>query len=183
MIKILLSILFLLYTFLVPIYSEELKLSEPKIEFTVIHPFKTVIGKCTGVNASPISLTANTNGVQIPKSVKIEIPVKEIRSGDENRDEHIMESLGYPTHNGISFVSTAISLTKDGEWSISGNLTINGRTKPIKSIASIHKDDHETTVSGKFQVLMSDFDVVAPSLLFAKAKDEVVIDYKFTFKP
>ncbi|TGK04138.1 YceI family protein [Leptospira langatensis] len=183
MIRILISILFFAYTSIIPVYSEELKLVDPKVEFTVIHPFKTVIGKCTGVNASPTTLTANTNGVQIPKSVKIDIPVKEIRSGDENRDEHIMEALGYPTYSTISFVSTGISLTKDGDWSIAGNLTINGKTRPVKSVAKIHKDDHETSISGKFSVLMSDFEVEAPSLLFAKAKDEVSIEYKFILKP
>ena len=53
----------------------------------------------------------------------------------------------------------------------------------IKSVASIRKEGQETVLSGKFQVLMSDFDVERPSLLFATAKDEVSIEYKFILKP
>ncbi len=177
------SILFLIVCLsLQPLYAEELKLTEPHIEFTAIHPFKTVIGNCTKINVSPVVFTKTTNGLQIPKSVKIEIPIKEIRSGDENRDEHILELLGYPVQQNISFTSVSIS-SKDGEWVIAGGLTVNGITKQVKTTASIKSDDHGSVVSGKFQVLMSDFGIDPPSLLFAKAKEEVVIEYTFNLKP
>ncbi|GBF37564.1 YceI family protein [Leptospira johnsonii] len=163
-------------------FSEELKLQESQINFIAIHPFKTVYGKCSGTTVSPTSLTVSGNSLQIPKLIKIEIPLSEIKSGDENRDEHIIESLGYPTITSISFTSTSIT-AKDNEWTITGNLTVKGKTKSIKSIASIQREGQETILSGKFQVLMSDFDVERPSLLFATAKDEVSIEYRFLLKP
>ncbi|MGJ4747273.1 YceI family protein [Leptospira sp. SA-E8] len=164
------------------VFSEELKLQESQINFIAIHPFKTVYGKCSGTTVSPTTLTQGPNGLQIPKLVKIEIPISEIKSGDENRDEHIIESLGYPTITNISFTSTSIT-AKDNEWTITGNLTVKGKTKMLKSVATIQKEGSETILSGKFQVLMSDFDVERPSLLFATAKDEVSIEYKFVLKP
>ncbi|MEI7011757.1 YceI family protein [Leptospira licerasiae] len=164
------------------VFSEELKLQESQINFIAIHPFKTVNGKCSGATISPMTLTQGPAGLQIPKLVKIEIPLSQIKSGDENRDEHIIESLGYPTITNISFTSTSIT-AKDNEWTISGNLTIKGKTKAIKSVATIQKEGQDTILSGKFQVLMSDFDVERPSLLFATAKDEVSIEYKFIVRP
>jgi hypothetical protein len=164
------------------VFSEELKLQESQINFIAIHPFKTVYGKCSGTTVSPTSLTISGNSLQIPKLIKIEIPISEIKSGDEGRDEHILESLGYPSITNISFTSTSIT-AKENEWTITGNLTVKGKTKTIKSIASIQKEGQETIISGKFQVLMSDFDVERPSLLFATAKDEVSIEYKFLVRP
>ncbi|MGJ4788604.1 YceI family protein [Leptospira koniambonensis] len=164
------------------IFSEELKLQESTINFIAIHPFKTVNGKCSGTVVSPTILTQTTGGLQIPKLVKIEIPISQIKSGDENRDEHIIESLGYPTITNIVFMSTSI-IAKENEWTITGNLTVKGKTKTVKSVATIQKEGQETILSGKFQVLMSDFDVERPSLLFATAKDEVSIDYRFILKP
>ncbi|MEI1278203.1 YceI family protein [Leptospira venezuelensis] len=164
------------------VFSEELKLQESNINFIAIHPFKTVNGKCFGTTVSPMTLTLGQNGLQIPKLIKIEIPISQIKSGDENRDEHIIESLGYPTITNISFISTSIT-AKDNEWTISGNLTVKGKTKTVKSVATIQKEGQETILSGKFQVLMSDFDVERPSLLFATAKDEVSIEYKFIVRP
>lgn len=164
------------------VLSEELKLQESQINFIAIHPFKTVYGKCSGTIVSPMTLTKDAGGLQIPKLIKIEIPISEIKSGDESRDEHIVESLGYPSNSNISFTSTSIT-AKENEWTITGNLTVKGKTKTIKSVASIRKEGQETVLSGKFQVLMSDFDVERPSLLFATAKDEVSIEYKFILKP
>lgn len=164
------------------IFSEELKLQESVINFIAIHPFKTVNGKCSGAIVSPMILTQGATGLQIPKLVKIEIPISQIKSGDENRDEHIIESLGYPTITNISFISTSIT-AKENEWTITGNLTVKGKTKTVKTVATIQKEGQETILSGKFQVLMSDFDVERPSLLFATAKDEVSIDYRFILKP
>ncbi|PJZ78818.1 YceI family protein [Leptospira neocaledonica] len=163
-------------------FGEELKLQESQINFIAIHPFKTVYGKCSGTAVSPTSLTQGPGGLQIPKLIKIEIPLSEIKSGDENRDEHIIESLGYPTITNISFTSTSIT-AKDNEWTVTGNLTVKGKTKTIRSVATIQKEGQETILSGKFQVLMSDFDVERPSLLFATAKDEVSIEYKFIVRP
>ncbi|TGL59538.1 YceI family protein [Leptospira sarikeiensis] len=164
------------------IHSEELKLQETQIQFIAIHPFKTVIGNCPGAKVSPLSLNKTAAGIQTPKSVQIEIPIKEIRSGDESRDEHILELLGYPTISQISFTSTSIQANGD-EWVISGNLTVKGKTKLIQSVAKLEEDSGKTILSGKFQVLMSDFDVERPSLLFATAKDDVSIEYKFILKP
>lgn len=163
-------------------FSEELKLQESQINFIAIHPFKTVYGKCSGTTIRPTTLTQGPSGLQIPKLIKIEIPLKEIKSGDSDRDEHIIESLGYPTITNISFTSTSIT-AKENEWTITGNLTVKGKTKTVKSAATIQKEGQETIFSGTFQVLMSDFDVERPSLLFATAKDEVTIEYKFKVRP
>lgn len=164
------------------VFSGELKLQEVQINFIAIHPFQTVYGKCSVVTVIPTVLNQAANGLQSPKLIKIEIPISEIKSGDEDRDAHIKELLGYPTITNISFTSSSIS-AKDNEWTITGNLTVKGKTKVVKSVSTIQKEGQETILSGKFQVLMSDFDVERPSLLFATAKDEVSIEYKFVLKP
>ncbi|EPG75383.1 YceI-like domain protein [Leptospira fainei serovar Hurstbridge str. BUT 6] len=174
--------LFLLLSFSSNLSSEDLKLSQKTLKFTVIHPFKTVHGVCGEVNITPTTFSSGANGVQLPKAVKIEAPLKEFRSGDENRDSHILESLGFPENQSVSFSSTSIDIT-DGGWLVSGNLTINGVTKPVKTKANISSNNGQIEVSGKFQIKMGDYQITPPSLLFAKAKEEVEIEFSFILKP
>lgn len=182
MIRIFYSILIFAFVSILPVHSESVNLTKTDIQFTVIHPFKTVIGQCKGTVVSPVQFQRNADGLAAPKTLKIEVPIKEIRSGDENRDEHISEALGYPVHSQITFQLGSIATSKE-EWTISGNLTVNGITKPVKSQAKVRYEGQEIFISGKFQVLMSDFEVVAPSLLFTTAKNEVSIEYSFILKP
>ncbi|EQA43320.1 YceI-like domain protein [Leptospira broomii serovar Hurstbridge str. 5399] len=174
--------LLLVPTFPSSLRSADLKIFQKTLKFTVIHPFKTVNGVCGEVNITPTTYSTGANGIQLPKAVKIEAPLKEFRSGDENRDSHIIESLGFPENQSVSFSSTSIDIT-DGGWLVSGNLTINGVTKPVKTKANISSSDGQIEVSGKFQIKMGEYQITPPSLLFAKAKEEVEIEFSFLLKP
>ncbi|EQA37182.1 YceI-like domain protein [Leptospira inadai serovar Lyme str. 10] len=175
--------IFLVFGLIFPISlrSEDLKISQKTLKFTVIHPFKTVNGVCGEVNITPTTYSTGANGIQLPKAVKIEAPLKEFRSGDENRDSHILESLGFPEIQSVSFSSTSIDVTEGG-WFVSGNLTVNGVTKPVKTRANISSSNGQIEVSGKFQIKMGEYRISPPSLLFAKAKEEVEIEFSFLLR-
>ncbi|TGK13799.1 YceI family protein [Leptospira fletcheri] len=178
--SILISFVFL---FSAALRAEDLKISERNLKFTVVHPFKTVNGICKTVNVTPATYFTGGIGVQIPKSVKIEAPLKDFQSGDPNRDSHILESLGYPEQENVSFTSTSIDPIEGG-WNVTGNLTINGVTKQIKTKVSVlNKGDGQIEVSGKFQIKMKEFNVDPPGVLFVKAKEEVEIEFSFLLKP
>ena len=66
-------------------------------------------------------------------SVDIEIDANTIKTLDESRDAHLksadfLDTEKYPT---ITFKSTKIASTGDGETSVTGDLTIHGTTKPV----------------------------------------------------
>lgn len=66
-------------------------------------------------------------------SVDIEIDANTIKTLDESRDAHLksadfLDTEKYPT---ITFKSTKVATTGDGEASVTGDLTIHGATKPV----------------------------------------------------
>jgi len=66
-------------------------------------------------------------------SVNIEIDANTIKTLDESRDAHLksadfLDTEKYPT---ITFKSTKIAATGDGEATLTGDLTIHGTTKPV----------------------------------------------------
>lgn len=178
------SLIFLiLFSGISSIHSETFRVLDSGIRFVAIHPFKTVHADCGGVAISPDHYTVNESiGLEFPKSIRIEFPVQEIRSGDKSRDEHIAESLGYPKYKTVQFESKQIIL-KGESLTVLGILTVNGIGKEIKSLANVRRIGQEIRIEGSFQVLMSDFNVEPPSLLFAVAKQEVTIEYEFVLKP
>ncbi len=65
-------------------------------------------------------------------SVTVTIAAASVTTGNEQRDGHIKtpDFLDVETYPTITFVSTAVE--RDGsEWAITGDLTINGITKPV----------------------------------------------------
>ncbi|PJZ69457.1 hypothetical protein CH373_15285 [Leptospira perolatii] len=163
------------------ISAQELKVSEKIITFVVDHPFETVNAECGKVVLEPSSFPSKDSYPKV-SSIKIEIPFKYISSGDQNRDSTIIESLGYPTYKSVSFQSSKI-VEAEGGWDVTGNLTINGVTKQIQVFASGTKDAGKVVVKGTFNVMMSDYNVVPPSLLFVKTREKVVINFQFTLQP
>ena len=84
------------------------------------------------------------------------------------------DALDFPE---VVFKSIQANVDRDSVY-IEGDLTFHGITKKIKTSAYI-KIDNNPTVSGSFQINLSDFNVRRPSLMFIKIKDEVRIDYLF----
>ena len=84
------------------------------------------------------------------------------------------DALDFPE---VVFKSTQANVDRDSVF-IEGDLTFHGITKKIKTSAYIQIDNNPT-VSGSFQINLSDFNVRRPSLMFIKIKDEVRIDYLF----
>lgn len=66
-------------------------------------------------------------------SVNVVIDANTIKTLDESRDAHLksadfLDTEKYPT---ITFKSTKVAATGDGEASVTGDLTIHGTTKPV----------------------------------------------------
>ena len=61
---------------------------------------------------------------------------------------------------------------------IEGIVEFAGKKKKINSIAQLNDlRDNQFSIEGEFGILLSDFDIERPSLLFVKMEDLVVIKY------
>jgi len=81
------------------------------------------------------------------------------------------EVLDSDTHQEIVFKSTAADATGQGRWTLSGNLTLHGQTRPV-SVKVTLQDGRYT---GEANVKQTDFGITPPGKAGVKAKDEVKI--------
>jgi polyisoprenoid-binding protein YceI len=70
-----------------------------------------------------------------PANSKVEatVDVSTIHTRDDQRDTHLksadfFDAATYPT---MTFVSTKVQKVSDGEWKVTGDLTVHGVTKPV----------------------------------------------------
>jgi polyisoprenoid-binding protein YceI len=83
------------------------------------------------------------------------------------------EVLDSEHHLEIIFKSTGAELTSQGRWSLRGNLTLCGQTRPVTVQATL-KDGHYT---GEATAKLTDFGIKPPGKAGVKAKDELKIEF------
>lgn len=76
-------------------------------------------------------------------SVSVSMPVKSMFTGWEQRDGHFMSAdfLNAGENDLVSFKSSSIEVTGDQTAMITGDLTLNGVTKPVVLDAKLNKAD------------------------------------------
>lgn len=152
--------------------------SQSSIQFTLTHPLHTINGKCDSISVSGLDYTYQAGKFQLKSPFRVEIPYRSLDTGNSNRDSHMLEVLGYPTHKSIlAEIQTA---TQNGtSLSISGYLTIKGTRKPFSTTAKLEMGE-AIMIKGQTAVSLTDFGVERPSLLGMATSDSVDITYSFT---
>jgi len=166
-------IIVLFFSFLLPLNAEFLK---KEVHFIVKHPFKTVHGKCKEVNIQEIEIDNNLT----IKPFRITIPYLKMDTGNQNRDSHMLEVLGYPIYKEILVEINPVKIQENTTFE--GWITIKGIRKPIKSIASIEKQNNLYIVKGKANIVLTEFQIERPSLLGLAVEDLVEVNYEFIYK-
>jgi polyisoprenoid-binding protein YceI len=83
------------------------------------------------------------------------------------------EVLDSERQHEIVFKSTAADPTGQGQWTLRGNLTLRGQTRPVTVHVTL-KDDHYT---GEATVKQTDFGIKPPGKAGVRAKDEVKVTF------
>ena len=83
------------------------------------------------------------------------------------------EVLDSEHHQEIIFKSTGAESAGQGRWTLRGNLTLRGQTRPVTVQATL-KDGRYT---GEATVKLSDFGIKPPGKAGVKVKDEVRIEF------
>lgn len=117
-------------------------------------------------------------------AVEIRVDARELRvidkdDSDKNRAEvqrtmlgpEVLDSSGHPD---IVFKSTGADSTGQGRWTLRGNLTLRGQTRPVTVRVTL-RDDHYT---GEATVRQTDFGIKPPGKAGVRAKDEVRIEFE-----
>ena len=113
--------------------------------------------------------------------IAISTKVSSFNSGLSNRDSHMIEVLEALSYPNIIFNSTSI-IYNQNDLLVNGQLQFHGVTKQISFNAKQSDKEGNIIFEGTFPILLEDFKVKRPSLLFVKADNEIQIKFKLYFK-
>lgn len=107
----------------------------------------------------------------------ISVPLSTFSSGNDNRDSNMLvycRAFDFPN---INFQSTSIKVN-ESTLEIEGKIEFAGEEKEIKTNAKLNSlDNNLFTIEGELDILLSEFKVARPSLLFVEIEDLVKIKY------
>jgi polyisoprenoid-binding protein YceI len=116
-------------------------------------------------------------------TVEIHVDARELRVIDKDASEkdraEVQKTVLGPKvldsehHQEIVFKSTSAEPTGQGKWTLRGNLTLHGQTRPV-SVQVTLKDGRYT---GESTVKQTDFGIKPPGKAGVKAKDEVKVEF------
>lgn len=100
---------------------------------------------------------------------------------DKDVQEDYLEVRQYPS---IRFASTSIVQVErsapsgeGGSVLLRGTLTFHGVKKEITVPVALHYDGKRIVAEGRLQILLENFNIAAPSLLFLKAGNQVDVEF------
>lgn len=165
--------------------AQTLKINSSKSTMSIsgttnIHNFKSNVSQING------ELTFNSKNV---KSLKVEVPVRSIVSGEKLMDKKTYETFKEPTNPTITFNLTNVNSMNvsgnDVAVTVTGNLTMGGFTKSVTLKANGQKVKPGVyKFTGSTPLKMSEFKMKAPTAMLGAMKvgDAVTLNYSVTFE-
>jgi len=114
------------------------------------------------------------------EQISIVVNVATFNSGLSSRDSHMMEVLDGLTYPRIIFSSSSIQYTPDGIL-VKGKLQFHGVERMVETKVKLEKVNRKLVFSGSMPVLLEDYKVERPSLLFVKVDNKIQIDFQVAY--
>lgn len=164
---------------------------DPANSTLIVHAYKSGIFSFIGHDhdvAAPIAsgtVTTNFDPAVWLKFDAHRLKVIDAKGDDKEKEEirqtmmseKVLDTGRYPE---ITFVSVGITAAGLGKWSVTGNLTLHGQTRPV--IVAVTQTD--TRYIGSARISQRDFGIAPISLAGGtiKVKDEVKIEFSIALK-
>jgi polyisoprenoid-binding protein YceI len=114
------------------------------------------------------------------EQISIVVNVATFNSGLSSRDSHMMEVLDGLTYPRIIFSSSSVQYTSDGIL-VKGKLQFHGVERMIETKVKLEKINNKWVFSGYLPVLLEDYKVERPGLLFVKVDNLVKINFQVAY--
>jgi polyisoprenoid-binding protein YceI len=109
--------------------------------------------------------------VSPPPKVDVSIPVRSLKSGNGKMDEVMQEHMNFKQYKTIAYQLTGLTVKSEpksangpGEYTSTGDLTINGVKKSIEMPVTIERPEPgKLRVKGSIPIKMTDFKVEPPA--------------------
>ena len=138
--------------------------------------------------SSNIIINKTSNGNLAIRDININVGVKTLISGKKVMDKKCYKALLYKEHPHINYQFKSIKEIKlkvDNTYTatLSGALTIAGKTKLAEILVEIILKDDNINIKGKKALKMSDFDVKPPTALLGTIKtgNDITIEFNLNY--
>ncbi len=157
------------------------KLMADKGASTVTYDMKHPLHKWQAVSHDLNCAMIYDDATKQIETVAVSMKVASFDSKDGNRDSHALEVLDALKYPNVTFVSESIQTGADGVLTIKGKLTFHGVPKPVVIQATRQDAANHLTITGAFNVSMTDHTVERPSLLGMKTDDTIAMTFTAVF--
>jgi len=161
------------------LYAQKYTTKTGVVKFEATVPsFEEVAGENKTVSAAFDTATGDIAVLALMKGFRFKVALME-----EHFNENYVESDKYPkaTFKGkVEAFDLAKLPAAGGNYTITGDLTLHGKTKKITDTAKITKSGDKLVVTGAFEVKPADFAIEIPAVVSKKVADKISITYSLT---
>lgn len=159
-------------------FAQKLITKTGNIKFQATVPsYEEVAGENKSVSAVLEQATGDFAALVLIKGFRFKVALME-----EHFNENYMESEKFSkaTLKGKieDFDSAKITSTAK-DFTLKADLTIHGKTKPVRVIVKVSKAANGVAAIGSFEVKPEDFDIEIPGIVRKKIADKIKISYNF----
>ena len=160
-------------------YGQKYSTRSGNLKFEASVPsFEEIVGENKSASAVLETSKGDLAVLALMKGFRFKVALME-----EHFNENYVESDKFPkaTFKGKveNFDAAKLSATAQN-FTITGDLTLHGKTKKVTDVAKISKVGDAIIITGAFTVKPADFDISIPSVVSKKVSDKIEVGYNFS---
>jgi polyisoprenoid-binding protein YceI len=131
------------------------------------------------------SIIVEGNEIKEIKSLRVDLPVKTLKSGNNRMDRTAYGAIDADKHQYVRFELTSVRNITANQVLASGNLTLAGNTRPVAIRAGYKVTGNTLQFVGAHSIKFSQFDVDPPTALLGSVRtgDDLMISFDVNFNP
>lgn len=115
------------------------------------------------------------------QKIAIRSQVRDFDSDNSNRDAHALEVLDVLRYPDIKFYSEEMEQKKDS-LVLKGSFDFHGKSVKKTVICSLKETKEGVLLSGRFNLILTDFGIKLPAFMMVKIADLIQIDFQLLFQ-
>lgn len=171
-------LLHFIFSFIITIFNQSpiYEASTSSVKYSMVHKLHSWEGVSKDLK---VATKWNEQKNEI-EQISIVVNVASFNSGLSSRDSHMMEVLDGLTYPRILFSSSSVQYTPEGIF-VKGKLQFHGVERVIETKVKLVKMNRKLVFSGSLPILLEDYKVERPSLLFVKVDNKIQIDFQVVY--
>jgi polyisoprenoid-binding protein YceI len=147
---------------------------------SITYSMKHKLHKWEGV-AKEMNVAAKWNERSEMNQISIQVKISSFNSGMTSRDRQMLEITDATINPTITFISNDIAYTDKGIV-VKGKLQFHGVTRDLQTVVKMTRNNNRIEYTGTFPILLEDYSIKRPSLLFVKVDNQIDIRFFIVFQ-